>query len=137
MWFLRFDPDYSWEKSNVNSLNSVKIALVVGAASLCCLAGCRSTPDSLTYANFSRINQNASTESEVAAILGEPTNRLGRQWLYERPKQHLFVFVDFDESGRVSRKQWVDATSGTWDDTKSDPAHSIDSKTSHSHNDPH
>lgn len=88
------------------------------AVSLLLVGGCRNTPDRLTYDNYSRITQHTSTQTEVSALLGEPTNRLGEQWIYERPKQHLFVFVDFDGQGRVSRKQWIDAPSGTWDDTR-------------------
>lgn len=108
--------------------------LVIFAAVLVPCA-CRSAPDRLTYDNYSRIAQQGSTPSEVAALLGEPTNRLGQQWMYERPKQHLFVFVDFDDSGRVSRKQWVDATTGSWDDTKNggDSPGSAQSQTIHSH----
>lgn len=78
---------------------------------------CRA-PDRLTPDNYSRIAQLASTQSEVSALIGEPTNRLGERWLYERPQQHLFVFVDFDDQGRVVRKQWIDATTGQWEDTQ-------------------
>ena len=93
------------------------------SAGLCLVAvllftgACRS-PDRLSPDNYSRITQHASTQREVSALIGEPTNRLGERWLYERPQQHLFVFVDFDDQGRVLRKQWVDATTGQWEDTQ-------------------
>lgn len=90
---------------------ALAVALVLGG-------GCSSTPDRLTYDNYSRVAPQTSTQTEVSMLLGEPTNRLGEQWIYERPRQHLFVFVDFDDQGRVSRKQWIDAPSGTWDDTR-------------------
>lgn len=98
------------------SLTWIRPVIASLAGALLLVGACRSTPDRLTYDNYSRITQRASTQSEVSALLGEPTNRLDAQWLYERPDQHLIVFVDFDHQGRVTRKQWIDGRSGTWDD---------------------
>lgn len=82
------------------------------------IGACRSAPDRLTYDNYARVTPYQSTQGEVSSSLGEPTSRLGQQWIYERPQQHLYVFIDFDDQGRVTRKQWVDAPSGKWDDTR-------------------
>ena len=79
------------------------------------LVGCQ---DNLTHKRFSQIHQNASTPTEVTALIGEPSHKLGDTWYYERPDKHLTVIIDFDKAGSVSRKQWVDAMSATWDDTK-------------------
>ncbi len=109
-----------------------QLAPIAITFTLLLVCGCRSTPDRLTYDNYSRVAQHSSTQTEVSALLGEPTNRLGEQWIYERPKQHLFVFVDFDDQGRVSRKQWIDAPSGTWDDTRpQETPETVHSKTIH------
>lgn len=78
--------------------------------------GC-SNRDSLTYENFTRVQKNAHTEADVNGILGEPSYRLNDIWIYERPSDHLVVKVEFDESGRVQRKEWVDGKTGQWEDT--------------------
>ena len=93
------------------------VVTAVGLAAM--LAGCQ---DLLVYQNFSQIHENASTQAEVARIIGEPDQKLGNQWLYERPDKHLTALVDFDESGRVTRKQWIDAMSGVWEDSEPQPA---------------
>ena len=79
--------------------------------------GCK---DLLVYENFSQIRQNSSSQVEVARLIGEPDNLCGNQWLYERPGKHLFAFVDFDESGRVIRKQWIDGAGNFWEDSAPD-----------------
>ena len=89
---------------------------LIGTALL--LHGCAA--DKLTRENFSQIRQSVSTRPLVVEIIGEPSQQFDNRWSYERPNDHLTVFIDFDESGYVSRKQWIDAMSATWDDTKSD-----------------
>ncbi|MBU0719397.1 MAG: hypothetical protein KJ749_14210 [Planctomycetes bacterium] len=79
------------------------------------LVGCQ---DKLTHERFSQIQQNASTSTEVTALLGEPSHKLGESWYYERPEKHVTVIIDFDKAGSVSRKQWIDAMSAQWEDTK-------------------
>lgn len=81
------------------------------------LSGC-AAPDRLAHANYERIQQNASTQSEVEGLLGNPTNKLGDTWIYERPDKHLTVMIDFDKNGKVERKQWIDGLGETWHDTK-------------------
>ena len=78
--------------------------------------GCAS-PDRLTETNFRQIKVNASTEADVRTLLGEPTNKLPGLWMFERPDRHLTAMVDFDEAGRVSRVQWIDALGEKWDDS--------------------
>lgn len=80
------------------------------------LTGCQQ--DRLTRNSFSQVRQNASTQEDVRATLGEPSAVLGDRWIYERPDQHLTVLIDFDEQGHVLRKQWVDGVTGEWQDTK-------------------
>lgn len=89
---------------------------LIGTALL--LQGCAA--DKLTRENFSQIRQNVSTRPLVVEIIGEPSQEFDNRWSYERPKDHLTVFIDFDESGYVSRKQWIDAMSATWEDAKPD-----------------
>ncbi len=80
-------------------------------------AGC-AAPDRLGHANYDRIQQHASPHVEVAALIGEPDNKLGEMWLYERPDKHLTVMIDFDKNGKVERKQWIDGLGESWHDTK-------------------
>jgi hypothetical protein len=91
--------------------------LLILAASLVLTGGCNS-PDRLTYDNFSRVQKDAHSQAEVSELLGEPTYRLTDIWIYERPSDHLVVKVEFDETGKVQRKEWVDGKTGQWDDTK-------------------
>ena len=79
------------------------------------LTGCG---DKLTFANFSQIRQDVSTKPIVAGLIGDPDDELDNRWYYERPDKHLTVLVDFDESGYVSRKQWIDAMTATWEDSE-------------------
>ncbi len=79
------------------------------------LTGCQ---DKLTHENFSRIRVDVSTQPIVEGLIGEPTDAFAERWFYERPKKHLTVLIDFNESGYVSRKQWIDAMAATWDDSQ-------------------
>jgi hypothetical protein len=90
--------------------------LTLALAITAMLVGCQ-TADKLVYDNYARIQPHLSTESDVAQIIGHPSNKLGERWMYDRPDRHLHVFVDFDESGRVERKQWIDAAGETWEDS--------------------
>ena len=96
----------------------LSIGFALGAVT--CLSGCRAS-DRLVYDSFVQVRQYESTQGEVRAILGEPDEELGRQWLYRRPDENLTVFIDFDEHGRVFRKQWIDPGAGLWEDTNDEP----------------
>lgn len=87
----------------------VGLIVAVGA-----LAGCQ---DKLTYERFQMIRVDATMSHEVEHLLGEPTDILGNRWIYERPDDHLFAFVDYDEGGTVSRKQWYDAENEVLEDS--------------------
>lgn len=91
------------------------VAIVPGLAAV--LPGCQ---DPLRHRNFDHIQVNASTQGEVARIIGEPSQKVENQWLYERPAKHLTALVDFDESGVVTRKQWIDGTNAVWEDSEPD-----------------
>lgn len=93
------------------SLIQVGLAVVV----VVLLTGCQ---DKLTHENFTQIRQDVSTRPIVEGLIGQPDDEVGSRWYYERPGKHLSVFIDFDEGGYVSRKQWIDAMSATWDDSK-------------------
>lgn len=104
-----------WDEMTMRNMRPglIKAGLAVVMAAL--LTGCQ---DKLTHENFMQIRQNVSTQPMVTDLLGEPDNEVGERWYYERPDKHLFVFIDFDEDGYVSRKQWIDAMSSEWEDTK-------------------
>ena len=56
--------------------------------------------------------QDVSTTEDVAKALGEPTNELPWYWHYERLDPSLNVFINFNADGVVTRKQWIDASTG-------------------------
>ncbi len=78
------------------------------------MTGC----DSLTRDRFELINVQTSTNVDVRYTLGEPSNRQDGTWHYERPTRHLNVIIDFDNEGVVARKQWIEANTGEWLDSK-------------------
>ena len=95
---------------------SITRFMLAGAVAMLA-AGC-AAPDRLAHANYDRIQQHASSQSEVSDLIGEPSNKLGDTWLYERPDKHLTVMIDFDKGGKVERKQWIGGLGETWEDTK-------------------
>lgn len=96
---------------NMKMTMSVLCALCIAT-----LVGC-STPDRLVQANYSQIETNKSMQSDVESLIGKPDSKLADMWIYQRPDDHLTVMIDFDASGRVTRKQWIDGLQGAWDDT--------------------
>ena len=58
-----------------------------------------------------------STQADVREALGEPDQVLADLWLYERPDKHLVVKLEFDDQGRLQRKEWIDAAGETWEDS--------------------
>ena len=88
---------------------------ILGMSAL--LTGCQGKKDKLVYENFTRVQERLSTQADVTLTLGEPDHVLGDRWMYERPDKHLFAYIDFDQGGRVARKQWIDARAPVWEDS--------------------
>jgi hypothetical protein len=82
--------------------------------------GCASR-DRLVPEHFTQIRVHATTEAEVVSLIGEPDSKMHNHWVYQRPDRHLVVLVEFNEKGRVSRTQWVDAGAEIWEDTADRP----------------
>lgn len=78
--------------------------------------GCQSR-DRLNVESFNQVNQHSTTQDDVVAMLGEPNHRLPGLWIYSRPNQHLYVKIEFDDAGRVTRKEWIDGTAEVWKDS--------------------
>ncbi len=98
--------------------HSLKLSGSLAIVALMVVAtGCQAPPDKLVFDNYSLVRQAASARADVASLLGEPNHQLGDTWLYERPERHLTVLIEFDDDGRVERKQWVDAGEEVWDDS--------------------
>jgi outer membrane protein assembly factor BamE (lipoprotein component of BamABCDE complex) len=91
-----------------------------GVVLVMALSGC-AAPDRVNSTNYSQIRQDVHTQADVEAILGEPDSRLMDMWVYQRLDDRVTVLIDFDARGRVARKQWVDGTTGAWDDTADKP----------------
>ena len=87
--------------------------LLTGGAVL--LTGCAA--DKVTRENFALVRQDMATQADVEHILGAPTERLGNNWYYERHDRGLDVLIEFDDAGRVVRKQWIDSASREWIDS--------------------
>lgn len=88
-------------------------ALLIGVVS-----GCE---NKLTRQNFEMIQLGSSTKLEVTNTLGDKglVRQDADQFEWEDEDRDLTVLIDFDETGHVTRKQWIDPDS--WDDTQPDP----------------
>lgn len=93
------------------------IIAVMSIMGLALFTGC-ATKDKLTYDNFAQVRVHAATQADVVELIGEPDSRLGDLWMYHRPNTHVEVLIDFDERGRVTRKQWVDGAGKHWHDSR-------------------
>jgi hypothetical protein len=116
---MRYAPHLGVEKMR---LRRVRLQRGISAAVLWGLAvtGCASPKTNrFHYDNFAGIQPHRTTRAEVVGLLGEPDQKLGEDWwMYRRPEEHLHAIIEFDASGLVSRKQWIDAEGGeTWQDT--------------------
>jgi len=99
-----------------NKSKMIGFAVCFGSAALV-IGGC-APPDRLAYDNYTQVRTTVSTEADVAAILGEPDQKMADTWIYQRPDKHLVVMIEFDDKGKVSRTQWIDAMGETWHDTE-------------------
>ncbi len=79
---------------------------------------CQAPKDRLLHANYLRVEPGVSTRADVRELLGEPDSQLGDLWLFNRPNKHLLVQVEFDDDGRVTRRQWIDARVEVWEDSQ-------------------
>ncbi len=84
--------------------------------------------DPLTRNRYDLLQIDASDKTDVELSFGKPTVRHPNQWIYQRSGKHLNVIVDFDSSGRTTRKQWIDATANEWND--SEPAGDLSTRES-------
>ena len=100
---------------NLTRSKSLGYMVLFGTAVLV-VGGC-AQPDRLAYDNYTQVRTTVSTEADVAAILGEPDQKMADTWIYQRPDKHLVVMIEFDDKGRVARTQWIDAMGETWHDT--------------------
>ena len=100
-------------------ISAPRLALLFSFSTLTALStGCAKS-DRLTRDNYNHVQIHASSKDDVRAALGEPSEILGDdQWLFERPEKHLRCLIDFDDKGRVTRTQWIDAMTNTWHDSK-------------------
>lgn len=91
--------------------------IVVTSGLVLLATGCQGKQDRLIYENFQRVRVLISDRGDVTRSIGHPDHELGDEWLYVRSEDHLVVRVEFDETGRVARTHWIDAKSGTWEDS--------------------
>jgi outer membrane protein assembly factor BamE (lipoprotein component of BamABCDE complex) len=83
------------------------------AVVLLALAGC--AENKLTRQNFDTIVEGQSGQDEVRMTLGSPYMEMAGQWEYEDEDKHVHATIHFDDRGKVSRKEWMDARTGQWD----------------------
>jgi hypothetical protein len=79
-------------------------ALVIGCAE-----------NKLTRHNYDTIIEGKSNKDEVELTLGKACANRGDHWEYENDDMDLSVVFYFDEKGYVTRKEWIDASAGTWE----------------------
>jgi len=96
--------------------NRLAIAGLIGLTSG---LGCASREKQFRYDSFARIQPHVTSRAEVVELLGEPDHRVGDDWwMYRRPEEHLHAIIEFDESGQVTRKQWIDPSGDqVWEDS--------------------
>jgi len=94
-------------------IRSMLLVLLAAGTCFALLTGC----DPLTRERFEMITIDVDRQFDVEKMIGPPDYRLEGQWHYERIDKHLNVKVEFDESGVVTRKEWIDAMAETWEDT--------------------
>jgi hypothetical protein len=108
------NPQLSGDQSM--SRRSLILTALAGGVLLTVLTGC----DQLSRKRFDMITVNVDQQYDVKKLIGPPDDKLDDQWVYERPEKHVHVLIDFDDSGRVVRKQWVDGLAEEWMDTRPD-----------------
>ena len=88
------------------------LLLLVGGGLLAVLAGCH---HHFTHGDFELVQVGVNDRADVRAMLGKPTSDLSDQWFYDDLKRHRTAVIFFDDEGRVSGKEWMDARSGNWE----------------------
>lgn len=94
--------------------------LLSGAAALVMAllaVGCQSKGPTFR-SGYDQVRQGSTSEADVVAMLGQPDHKLPGLWIYQRPEEHLYVKIEFDDAGRVKRKEWIDGVTGSWEDTE-------------------
>jgi len=86
--------------------------LCVGLVALACLFGCQRQ---FCRERFEQITVGVDDCEDVRQLLGKPSCELADQWLYDDLDHHLSAVIYFDEHGRVTGKQWIDAKNGRWE----------------------
>lgn len=87
---------------------------LVGLCALACLTGCSRK---FTRERFDMVTVGADEREDVEQILGEPTQDLRDQWFYDDLDRHQSAIIYYNESGKVSGKEWMDANKGRWEGT--------------------
>lgn len=88
-----------------------KLSWVMGIGALMLLTGCERR---FTRSRFEMIRVGVDDRADVRTILGKPVGDLDQQWFYDDTKRHYSAIIYFDEHGRVSSKQWMNAKTGEW-----------------------
>ena len=92
-------------------LRKMSVAALLGFV-LFVFVGC----SKVTRQNYDMLKVGASTKLEVESSLGKTyTARGDDQWEYEEENRDLSVMIQFDQAGKVSRKEWIDAKHNVWD----------------------
>jgi hypothetical protein len=96
------------------TLGFVPRCLAGGVAALALLlvqAGCAKK---FTRERFDLIRAGVDSRLDVQRLIGRPEFDLEDQWYYEDKDDHYAALIFFDEQGRVTGKQWMDAGTGEW-----------------------
>ena len=99
-------------------LQKMSVAALLGFA-LFVFVGC----SKVTRQNYEMLKVGASTKLEVENTLGKTyTARGDDQWEYEEEDRDLSVMIHFDQAGKVSKKEWIDAKHNEWHTDPAEPS---------------
>jgi hypothetical protein len=88
------------------------LAVVLGAVTFVAI-GC--SENLVTRHHYDMIVKDKSTRLEVEKTLGDTYVDRGDHWEYDEEDRHLSVVFYFNDKGLVTRKEWIDASTGEWD----------------------
>ncbi|MFH1418915.1 MAG: hypothetical protein ABII12_11610 [Planctomycetota bacterium] len=88
---------------------------VLTAVLMLTLVGC--AENKLTRQNYDLVKEGMSTKLEVEATLGEKYADRGESWEYENEDEFLTVYIYWDKSDKVAKKEWISGKDETWEGT--------------------
>lgn len=93
-------------------MNPRVLSVIAAVLILSVLTGCQRK---FTRDRYEMLQIGVDTREDVRHVLGKPASDLDDQWFYDDVDRHYSAVVYFDQSGRLTGKEWIDARTGTWE----------------------